>query len=195
MALGLCSIGETGMGNFYTNFTLKTSDAAGVVAALKGSRSALVSPAVDGYVVVFDEASDQQDSAVIEKLGELLSQQQSCPVLAVLNHDDDILCYWLFDKGSQIDAYNSCPDYFGGGAGSDRGGDAKKLCQILGTPQAEAAVKQILDGDEYVFAAERHAALVSALRLPDWTVGCGFNYMQGGEIPDGLSIDKLVRTP
>jgi hypothetical protein len=101
------------MGNFYTNFTLKTSDAVGVVATLKkASRSALVSPAADGYVVVFDEAADQQDTDAIEEVGILLSGQRSCPVLAILNHDDDILCYWLFNDGQRIDAYNSCPDYW-----------------------------------------------------------------------------------
>jgi hypothetical protein len=76
-------------GNFYTNFAVKTSDAAGVVATLtKASRSALVSPIQEGYVVVFDEACDKQNTKEIKSVGSLLSGDLGCPVLAVLDHDD-----------------------------------------------------------------------------------------------------------
>jgi hypothetical protein len=80
-------------------------------------------------------------------------------------------------------------------AGSDRGGDAATLCKLFGVPQAEAAVKKILYDEEYTFALDRHAALVSELRLPEWTVGGGFTYIEQDEIPEGLSLDTLVRTP
>lgn len=184
------------MGNFYTNFTLKTSDTVGVAATLtKASRSALVSPAAGGYVVVFDEAADQQDTEVVEEVGSLLSGHHRCAVLAILNHDDDVLCYWLFAGGKRVDAYNSCPDYWDESADSDRGGDAGKLCETLGVRQFEAAVKRILYDDEYTFALEQHSALVAALRLPEWAVGGGFNYIEKDELPDGLSVNMLLRTP
>jgi hypothetical protein len=184
------------MGNFYTNFTLKTSDAAAVVAALKSaSRSALIAPAKGGYVVVFDHACDEQDTRIIERVGTLLSNRLQCPVLAVLNHDDDILCYWLYNGGKQIDMYNSCPDYFDPGAGTDRGGDVDLLCNTLGIPQATAKVKNILEDDEYTFALERHAALVEALRLPESAVCCSYSYIEQGEPPEGISEDELLRSP
>ena len=184
------------MGNFYTNFTLKTSDAAGVVNSLRAaSRSAFVSPATEGYVVVFDEAADQQDTDVIVKTGKLLSEQLRCAVLAILNHDDDILCYWLFDGGQRVDAYNSAPDYWDNAADTDRGGDTLLLCRTLGVPEAVDDAKSILHDHEYAFAVEQHAALVAALRLPEWTVGGGFNYIQERETPDGLTIESLIRIP
>ena len=77
------------MGNFYTNNTLRGPSQQAVAAALAG-RSAIVTPAQDGCVVVFDEASDEQNQEVITELAARLSREFDCPVLAVLNHDDDI---------------------------------------------------------------------------------------------------------
>ncbi len=51
------------MGSFYTNYTLRRPSQQAVAAALAG-RSAIVTPAEDGCVVVFDEQSDEQDRAV-----------------------------------------------------------------------------------------------------------------------------------
>ena len=68
------------MGNFYTNYTLKGPSQQAVAAALAG-RSAIVTPAQDGCVVVFDEQSDDQDSAVITELASHLSRELRCRVL------------------------------------------------------------------------------------------------------------------
>ena len=99
------------MGNFYTNYTLKGPSQQVVAAALAG-RPAIVTPDQDGCVVVFDEASDEQDSAVITELASRLSRELRCPVLAVLNHDDDILWYQLYLGGELADEYDSSPGYF-----------------------------------------------------------------------------------
>src|SRR5262245_28249420 len=101
------------MGNFYTNYTLRGPSQQAVAAALSG-RTAIVTPASNGAVVVFDEESDSQDSHAIAQLGAHLSQTLNCPVLAVLNHDDDILFYQLYEGGAQTDQYCSAPGYFSG---------------------------------------------------------------------------------
>ena len=82
------------MGNFYTNYTLRGASPQEIVAVLAG-RSAIVTPAHDGCVVVFDEESDEQDTGVITLLASRLSRELGCTVLAVLNHDDDIFWYQL----------------------------------------------------------------------------------------------------
>ena len=46
------------------------------------------------------------------ELGTRLSLEFGCPVLAVLNHDDDILWYQLFENGKLADEYDSTPGYF-----------------------------------------------------------------------------------
>lgn len=186
------------MGNFYTNYTLKGPSQQAVAAALAG-RSAIVTPAQDGCVVVFDEQSDDQDSAVITELASHLSRELRCPVLAVLNHDDDIFWYQLYLGGELADEYDSSPGYFDASAepSAPAGGDAQKLCSAFGTASV-AEVESILrkssfDEGGYTFAVERHTDLARALGIPSFGVGAGFSYVSDGELPDGLEEEDLLR--
>ena len=184
------------MGNFYVNFSVKRDDPQRIASALKlAGRRAVIMPSANGYVVVFEEESDTQDTAAIEHVGALLSREAQAPVLAVLNHDDDILCYWLFEDGRVTDSYNSWPDYFGEtdeGQG-DTGGDARHLSEALSVPTATDQVAAILQGDDSTFALERHAALVEASGLPVYALGLGYRYITEGDFPDDLTPDQLIR--
>src|SRR5581483_882204 len=103
------------MGNFYVNYTLAGVTQDAVAKALAG-RKCIVTPAANGAVVAFDEESDSQDTRVISSLASELSRRLSCAVLAVLNHDDDVLWYQLYTNGNLQDEYDSSPGYFDGGA-------------------------------------------------------------------------------
>ena len=134
------------MGNFYTNFTLRGPSQQAVAKALAG-RSAIVTPAQDGSVVVFDEQSDEQDQAVIAELAARLSREFGCPLLAVLNHDDDIFWYQLYLSGELADEYDSSPGYFDASAGpsAPAGGDAHRLCAAFGAsnvPEVESVLRK-----------------------------------------------------
>jgi hypothetical protein len=186
------------MGNFYTNYTLRGPSQQSVVAALTG-RSAIVTSEQDSCVVVFDEASDDQDSEVITGLASKLSNELSCPVLAVLNHDDDILWYQLYLGGKLADEYDSSPGYFDPTAepSAPAGGDAQKLCSAFGASNV-AEVESVLrkpsfEEDGYAFAVERHADLARVLGIPSFGVGAGYRYISDGELPEGLDEDSLVR--
>jgi hypothetical protein len=184
------------MGSFYVNFSVKREDPERVAAALKGAGcKAVVTPAIDGYVLVCEKECDTQDEKAIDRVGALISRAAEAPVLAVLNHDDDILCYWLFEDGRVSDSYNSCPDYFDelGEGESDSGGDSERLCKVLSAPSAAGAVDEILRSEDYAFAFDRHAALAEALGLPECSVGLGYRYLDGGELPEGLTADQLIR--
>ena len=180
------------MGSFYVNYTVRSSDQAAVVKSLKG-RSAYVTPVKDGVLVVTDEAAESQDVDAVRAVGELLSTSMKTQVLAVLNHDDDMLWYGLFDKGRLTDEYNSAPDYFEGGTSPPSGGDARKLCAAFGRAGAEKQVESVLKKRDYAVAMERHAELFAALGLPAFAVGCGYTYLEEGELPEGLSEDDLVK--
>jgi hypothetical protein len=120
------------MGNFYTNYTLRGVTQEAVAGALAG-RACVVTPSVHQTVVVFDEESDDQDQAVIASLAAELSGALHCPVLAVLNHDDDILWYQLYADGELRDEYDSSPGYFDPDAqpSAPAGGDAATLCSAF----------------------------------------------------------------
>ncbi len=183
------------MGNFYTNYTLRGPSQKSVAEALAG-RSAIVTPTQAGCVVVFDEESDEQNWEIIAELGSRLSGQFQCPLLAVLNHDDDILWYQLYLSGELVDEYNSEPGYFESGPGAGpEGGDAKRLCAAFDS-SAVAEVQKILKAntDSYTFASERHMDLVGALGIASFGTGTGFETVSIGELPDDLSESELMRT-
>lgn len=133
----------------------------------------------------YDEESDSQDDDVIKDLGARASEELGAPVLAVLNHDDDVLAYWLFEAGQLVDEYNSCPGYFGDGDTTPAGGDATRLCAAFGVPAKAEQVDEVLRREDYVFALERHSDLAELLKHPSDYVCLGYRYI--GE--DGLGED------
>jgi hypothetical protein len=181
------------MGHFYTNLTVRTSDSSRVTAALRAAgHRAFLSPPEAGAIVVYPEATESQDGRILDQVAALLSDRCNCAVLAVLNHDDDILYYSLFERGRQIDTYDSTPDYYDQDAPAEpTGGDAALLCAAFGVPDQAASVANILvqgtDEEEgYLFAWERHDALVRALGLPSCAVGFGHRDLVRGRRPDSL---------
>ena len=186
------------MGGFYTNYTLRGPSQKAVADALAG-RKAIVSPESSGCVVAYDEASDDQNAEIIAALAAHLSGALHCPVLAVLDHDDDILWYQLYEDGKRTDEYDSCPGYFDFSAkepSPPAGGDARRLCAAFGASDV-ATVDRILrkssyDDDGYVFAHERHADLARALAIPDFAVLKAYASFERGEYPDGLSAQDMM---
>ena len=182
------------MGNFYVNFTTRGPDQAIVSKCLRtAKRNAYVSPTLDDITVFYDKGADTQDESVIVALGKQASKKLKAPVFAVLNHDDDILCYWIFEAGKVVDEYNSCPGYFSGGEETPTGGDAKKLCAAFGVPTKVKAVQKILRDEEYVFALERHEALAALLKQP-WSYSCmGYGSISEGSLAEGVNKKDLIR--
>jgi hypothetical protein len=183
------------MGNFYVNYTLRGPAQKEIAAALEG-RTARVTPEHNGCVVAFDELSDRQDTDEISSLAEKLSDQFGCPVLAVLNHDDDILWYQLYLSGTLADEYNSSPGYFEATEPSPpEGGSAEKLAEVFGG-EVEAIDKVLrkssFEADGYVFAVDRHADLVKALGISDHAVGTAYASFDHDELPEGLSAESVL---
>ncbi len=186
------------MGNFYVNYTLRGVTQEAVAKALAG-RTCIVTASANATVVAFDEESDNQDQQVISSLATELSQKLRCPVLAVLNHDDDILWYQLYKDGELQDEYDSSPGYFDPSAepSAPAGGDAAKLCAAFGSPKTEEVdrvLRKSAFDDGYTFAFERHGDLVSALGISAFGVGTAYASFESDELPEGLSTAGVVRT-
>ena len=187
------------MGNFYVNYTLRGVTQDAVAKALAG-RTCIVSPSANDTVVAFDEESDDQDQQVISLLASELSRKLRCSVIAVLNHDDDILWYQLYKDGELLDEYDSSPGYFDASAepSAPVGGDAEKLCAAFGSEKTEDVArilrKSAFDDDGYTFAFERHDDLVSALGISAFGVGTAYASFESDELPEGLSAGDVVRT-
>lgn len=199
------------MGNMYTVHVTKGISRDRVVAALSG-RSAGVFDAGPGWVVVCDERADSQSGEEVRRVSELLSAAGG-PCVCVMNHDDDVLVLQLAIDGAVVDEYVSAPDFFDGPARAPTGGDAARLCTVVGAGGASTADKLELvlrtwtdweaaadaaDGEEgsespdYLFEIERHRDIVQLLGLPGASVGVGYRYLSAGSVTRGLDLQKVV---
>lgn len=205
--------GEPPLGNFYTNYTVRSDDPQNLAAAFKKKqRAAHITPASAGWVVVFERDSEQNPDEIV-KVGSLLSKTAAGTVLAVMNHDDDVLAYWLFEGGELRDRYDSNPRYFDTDgfdvtqavamlkAGKlpevtfePKGGDSEALCSACECPEAAQAVDAIQRDGSYVVAIERHKALLDALSLPQSALGDNFETIAERGVPEDQSFsDKHMR--
>jgi len=187
------------MGNFYANITLQTTETGAVVQTLGYlRRRALVAPPQDGATVVYDEAIETGGPEEVARLSAELSRRHGCAALAVLVADDDVLWYALHRAGRLHHEYDSNPGYDDGEARPPKGGDARALGEAFGAAGREAELERVLRApsgshDGYVFEHERHADLVQALGLPEIAVATGYEYIEGGELPEGLEETDLRR--
>ncbi len=200
------------MGSFYVNHTVRASREQVMALLQEERRTAYVSPTMGGYTIVCDRECDHQDEAEILALGRHLSGRLGAPVLAVLNHDDDILCYWLFENGETTEEYNSCPDYFAdeefGGLGIYDGeedeeefaaertvvltGPGEELCRAFGKTPLLAEVRSILESPD-LFALLTHKKLLQTLGLPECAVATGYRAIALGDAE--IDRDECVHVP
>jgi hypothetical protein len=103
------------MGAFYTNYQVRSDSTADVVKALGPlvRSRAYVSPTKNGWVTVYDEASDDQSDVILREIAMGLSETLNTAVFAFVVHDSDVFLYWLFQSGRLIDELDSDPEYFG----------------------------------------------------------------------------------
>ena len=186
------------MGNFYINHTVCGQDLSAVIQQLSGSE-AYVSREKNGCFVIFDQKSEAEFNPAIEKLGIEFSRRPGARVLSVMIADDDIMMYWLFQEGKVVDTYNSNPGYdeVADPPRLPEGGDSSKLCSAFPCKNAEE-VERVLRtpaAGGYVFEFERHKALTTLLGLPQEAIAVGFNYIQGGDFPQGFDASDFVPVP
>ena len=80
--------------------------------ALLTTGLAWVSAGTQGWVSVYPESTEKQDTREMESLAAALSASLVAPVLGVLVHDSDVLRLWCYSQGALVDEYDSAPDYF-----------------------------------------------------------------------------------
>jgi hypothetical protein len=187
------------MGNFYVNITTRKAKTDEILIYLKSKKlSAYLIEGPKDFCAIYEEVCDDQQTGHISNLLKEISQGCNCAAIGMLNHDDDILAYELWLNGMKVDEYDSCPGYFSGDEDHfyPEGGDAKLLAELMGDGGNIEAIYKVLKaaGDEgYVFAIERHEALVKAIGLPIHSVGYGFRYISGGEIPQEIKEENIIK--
>jgi hypothetical protein len=189
------------MGAFYTHLTVKSSDAKKVASAISylNHRAAVAGP-WNGLVVVVTPQNEHWDEAIAD-FAQTLSELLNTATWAVMVHDSDVLYYWLYDRGAEIDRYNSCPWYFDDDTETPQGGDAEVLASLLGKPEAAQRLDEILRADAepadertYLFEEERHADLAECLGLPRRVTTYGFQDLATDYLPEGVRAEQVYLT-
>ena len=199
------------MGNWYTNVSVKGAQQTDVVAALEElGRRAYVTPETSGWIVVYDQQTDEFELGILESLALTLSTRLSCTALASCNADDDVLWLALYENGSLSTRYASSRKAFEDG---DEFPDVKETAQVLARvfekPAAKNHVLSLLRKSHgflgllsfylkirlaYVAEVQRHLDLTNLLGMPRAAVGLGYTYVNKGETPEGMAREALRRT-
>jgi hypothetical protein len=199
------------MGNWYTNVSLQGPQQSDVVAFLEQlGRRAYVTSRIAGWVVVYDQQTDEFDLGALESLALTLSTRLSCTALASCNADDDVLWLALYQNGTMTTRYASSRSAFEDGNEFPSLKEAAVVfASALGKPEARKGVLRVLAKSHgllgflnsvlrvrlaYVVEVQRHRDLTSLLGLPPAAVGLGYSYVNRGETPEGMEREALRRT-
>jgi hypothetical protein len=174
---------EAAEGKFYTNIAVlgaHASEAADVLRDL--GRDAFVLDAGDSCVV-FDRECDEQDTSILAALAEHLATQLKTRTFAVLNHDDDVLWFQLYERDNLV------AEYANAGGPRTKVGD---LCRTLGRGDENLWVWLVLHRP-FLFQVSRHKQLARRLQLPKASVGFGYDALARGELPPGVEPEEITR--
>jgi hypothetical protein len=176
---------NTFAGNFYVNAVVIGPKPKDVIMFLKNAKyDAYISRAGENMTVVFEKGIDSPDDFnTITNFCSSLSLTLKCTVFLVQNHDDSVLYFKLYKNGKLLDQYDSCPGYFDGKLSAPKGGDIQLLADIFNVKSKKTDLKSLLHptsdkGKKYISALERHTNLVKLLKLPEVSIGFGYEYVK-----------------
>jgi hypothetical protein len=183
------------MGAFFTNYQVRCDsldDVCDALPPLLGGSTAYVSPPKNGWVTVYDRASDDQNDAVMRRLAMGLSRALATHVIAFLVHDSDILMYFLYARGQLLDEFNNAPDYFGDDVDDEtRGrisGDAAALLPLCPAETTLEQVEAVLHPEvRDVFVERTLEDLATVMGIDGSRASLGFKYFEedgGDALPD-----------
>jgi ankyrin repeat protein len=170
------------MGVSFTNYQIRTrsvSQCAKAVAQVVSSR-AVVTDQKNGWITLYDEASDAQDIKEIRRVAKSLSAKTAAPVLALLVHDSDVVHYLLYNRGRLTDQFDSHPGYFGPVSAAQRkkwAGHFARLAKLAPRKTTAAAIRDALTRPQ-AFAEERATQFARLLGIEPSRALLGFRQAQ-----------------
>ena len=181
------------MGSFYTNVVLRGPSEDKVAETLLGLGRVCYIASRGDFVFVYDEESEKQKPGVVESLALTLATRLSCPALAALNHDDNVLLLWLYDEtGGELRfgwgrALDMAP------ADSDRSADIEEftdqLVHVFDTAnlppepnEMPLRMRILLRIIPLSFVSLRHERILRRARIPVRPAMVGYNYVYQGEL-------------
>ncbi|MEO5840631.1 MAG: hypothetical protein ABIQ73_09715 [Acidimicrobiales bacterium] len=166
------------MGSFYSNVVVFGAAEAAVIGACRAP--AFVAGA-DEIVTVFEKGDDDGSDPINGRLSAALG----CVTLHVSVHDSELFSYSVYVRGDLV-ASGVIPDpaqYFGEEFGFHpkiEPADPARLVAALGRGDVDDVAAAF--EHDFVFAEERHGAMLVALGLPTTSSGLGYHYLRKGDV-------------
>jgi hypothetical protein len=186
------------MGAFYGSVLVRTEDSETVQRVLnqvakEGDKRFFVGPALDGWISVFPNNSGQSDEVSAE-IAKLIPHD----IFHLIVHDDDMFIYYFYRKGTLVDQYNSCPDYFHEVPEEDKQvcmGRPELFRDLILDPESLNELKNLLAADkaEYTFEQERMTKFVELLGFSNAL--SSYEYLQSGEREGIKGWKQFVHIP
>ena len=192
------------MGNFYTNVVVRGPTEDEVAETLLGlRRTSLVVTHPAGFVFVYDAEADTQREGVVESLALALATRLRCPALASLNHDDDVLLLWLYDRDGAETRFGSGVGFEDGEQPANAAAFAEQVRRVFGTredptPEALGSSWQMRLAKlvaPRLFAFQRHEHILRRSGIPVTPALLGYKYVEQGELADQESDLRVRRVP
>ena len=184
------------MGAFIVNFHIRGSDQAAIAKKIHELRydHVWVTNPKHEWISLYDESASCQDELRIKEVGAALSASLKQPLIAFLVHDSDFLCYWLYEEGQLVDAFNSCPDYFENSDDleTEYEGDPEKLLPYC-TPDTTVSKLVAILSAEATFAEEQLAQLAVLLGIDEERALT--DYQMLGDDVDPAAFDAVFIGP
>lgn len=143
-------------------------------------------PDAGGWVTLYDQRTESQDTGGLEALGRLASEICDAPAFSVLVHDSDVLDLRLYRGGERVDRYDSFPGYFEGKPTNEQKRDAR------GHPERWADALSIdadalaaVFGEEKSFAEQTLRDTCALVGCDPRRAGLGYRYAVQEGLPDG----------
>ena len=111
---------EVGVGRSYGSIHVQSDDLGAVERAVRQfvprlsarSRGSTVTPPRNGWITVYDDASDR-DPALLRRLATELSDRSGAVVIAIGVEHDEVVRFVLIEAGRVVDEYLSVPEHYG----------------------------------------------------------------------------------
>lgn len=184
------------MGGFYGSTQIHTSERDRVIEmATKVARAAgircLIGPELNGWVGVYGQHHGQDQS-----FGAALAEELGGYVIHMLVHDDDVMAYWLWRDGKQIDSYFSAPGYFDEADRVEQEGMSGNPAAFEPLAGASAsALSEILERWEraITFEMDRLDRVAQVLGIRNAVTS--YEYLKSGEVDDIVRAGDFVEAP
>ena len=191
------------MGNFYTNVVVRGPSESDVRATLVAlNRIGFLATHPNGFAFVYDQEADTQKEGVVESLALTLATRLRCPALAALNHDDDTLLLWLYDREGNETRFGRGVMFDGEERSPSLDDFAGQVRRAFGTVEDDSApdpmeslqMRLIQMFVPRLFAVQHHARLLRLSGIPIAPATVGYRYVYQGDLDDrepGLAVRSV----